>query len=94
MKIVKFKFFHGVKHYSSIVVQRYMESRDERTSLNTRYTFFHNNAMVSNNFKLFIDSKRLEQLRTMVRGMLSQHQIQYLDWRINHLTLTSNEERF
>ena len=59
--------------------------------LNRRYQF-HNNIMVSNNFKLFIDSRGLEQLRTIVRETLSQHQIQYVDWRIDYLTLIPNEE--
>ena len=86
----EFKFFCGITNHNISPIMLYIEVR---TSLNIRHNLFHNNIMISNNFKLFIDSKRLEQLRTMVRGMLSQHQIQYLDWRINHLTLTTNEER-
>ena len=86
----EFKFFCGITNHN---ISPIMLNIEVRTSLNIRHNLFHNNIMVSNNFKLFIDSKRLEQLRTMVRGMLSQHEIQYLDWRINHLTLTSNEER-
>ena len=86
----EFKFFCGITNHN---ISPIMLNIEVWTSLNIRHNLFHNNIMVSNNFKLFIDSKRLEQLRTMVRGMLSQHEIQYLDWRINHLTLTSNEER-
>ena len=96
MKISKFKFFHGVKHYSSIMAQRYMESRDDRTSLNIKFKFFHNNPItpihnninvgISNNFISFIDNMTLEQILSVTRGTLSQQQSEYIDCRINHIT--------
>jgi hypothetical protein len=70
MKISKFKFFRGVKHYPSITPP-------------------HNNINVgiSNNFISFIDNMTLEQILSVTRGTLSQQQSEYIDCRINHITI-------
>lgn len=74
-----------------------MESRDERTSLNIKFKFFHNNPItslhnnninvgISNNFISFIDNMTLEQILSVTRRTLSQQQSEYIDCRINHIT--------
>jgi hypothetical protein len=88
MMMKQFKFFRGENITSDIILPTIQSVRQ---SLDVYHNLFRNNIMVSNNFKLYINSKRLETLSGIGRGTLTPSQILYLDWRINHLTLSLND---